>query len=323
MLKSSGRSVCVLERYKKDELLDQGAGLRLGPDVLAFLSTYVPHSAEIYSLQVKEWIEIDVSGGTRRNPVNFQYTSWGILHRCLRESFTDLIKKDESSSYEYGCAVERVEEQGDKVAISYVKNGQQLTVEADIVVGADGASSRVRQCLLPLTRRTYAGYAIWRGLVGENDLSEAGRTMFLDNSFAHWGADFMILSYPIPGETISLSAGRRLANWGWYQNLTESDLGDIMEDVDGKRHTYTLPMGKMKPKILEILYSEAKETLPPQFVELVTNTALPFVQVVTDVLSPQNMFFGGKVFLIGDAAAGVRYIEYIKAPLTCIIIENS
>jgi 2-polyprenyl-6-methoxyphenol hydroxylase-like FAD-dependent oxidoreductase len=312
MLKKSGHSVRILERYRKDELQDQGAGLRIGPDVQAFLSTYVPHSSEIYSLTCKGIIELDASGGIlRRSPAKVQYTSWGLIHRCLRERFEDLIGKDGNSSYEYDCAVEKVEEQGDKILVTYITKGQQLTVEADLVIGADGASSRVRQCLLPHIQRTYAGYVLWRGLVGENDLSEAGRDMFVENASFHLGNDFMILCYPIPDETLSLDAGNRFANWGWYQSMTESELDDLMNGIDGKKHKFTLPMGKVKPELVENQYTHAKETLPPQFVDLITKTALPFIQVVTDVLSPQNMFFGGKVVLIGDAAAGARQVEHI------------
>jgi 2-polyprenyl-6-methoxyphenol hydroxylase-like FAD-dependent oxidoreductase len=303
--------VQILERYQKDELQDQGAGLRIGPDVKAFLSAYVPHSSEVYSLLSKEVVEVVASGGIlRRAPVNFQYTSWGLLHRCLSETFDDLTGGGESSSYKYGCVVDSVKEQGDIILVSYTMKGQQLTVEADLVIGADGASSLVRQCFLPHIQRTYAGYIIWRGLVGDNDLSDEAKDLFVVNGSVYWGEDFMSVCYPIPGETTGLNSGKRLANWGWYQNLIESDLDDLMNDIDGVRHKFTLPMGKIKPEFVERLHTRAKETLPPQFVELITNTTLPFVQVVTDVLSPQNVFLGGKVVLIGDAAAGPRYVEY-------------
>jgi 2-polyprenyl-6-methoxyphenol hydroxylase-like FAD-dependent oxidoreductase len=261
----------------------------------------------VHSLLSKGVIEVDASGEiVRRSPVNIQYTSWGLLHLCLRESFESLAVESEGSSYDYGCTVEKVEEQGDMVLVSYSTKGQQLTMEADLVIGADGASSSIRECLLPQVRRTYAGYVIWRGLVPENDLSKAGRDMFVENGSVHWGEEFIAICYPIPDETTGIGIGKRLANWGWYQNLSEGDLDELMHDVNGERHKFTLPMGKMSPKLMAKQYAHAKETMPPPFVELVTKTALPFIQVVTDVLSPRNLFYGGKVVLIGDAVAGIR-----------------
>ena len=50
----------------------------------------------------------------------------------------------------------------------------------------------------------------------------------------------------------------------------------------------------------------ARERLPPQFAEIVCAAKRPFVQAVTDVISPEHEFMGGKVVLIGDALAGFR-----------------
>ncbi|EON61853.1 hypothetical protein W97_01071 [Coniosporium apollinis CBS 100218] len=79
-----------------------------------------------------------------------------------------------------------------------------------------------------------------------------------------------------------------------------------MADTDGVYHRTTLPPGKMQPKVWERQKQITRETLPPQFVELVEETTKPLVQVITDVISPQNEFCGGKVVLIGDALAGFR-----------------
>ena len=50
----------------------------------------------------------------------------------------------------------------------------------------------------------------------------------------------------------------------------------------------------------------AKQVLPPQFAELVSKTNTPFVQSITDVLSPKALFFNNKLLLLGDALAGFR-----------------
>jgi hypothetical protein len=94
----------------------------------------------------------------------------------------------------------------------------------------------------------------------------------------------------------------------WYVNYAEgsSELEELMIDVDGKRHRVSLPMGKMRPEILERQRALAKRILP-QFSEMVRKTVEPFLQCVTDVLATRNEFFNGKVLLVGDAVAGFRY----------------
>jgi len=62
----------------------------------------------------------------------------------------------------------------------------------------------------------------------------------------------------------------------------------------------------MAPKIWSAQQAHAQSSLPPQFSELVQKTKEPFVQVITDVLTPKSIFMNGKVLLVGDALAGFR-----------------
>lgn len=79
-----------------------------------------------------------------------------------------------------------------------------------------------------------------------------------------------------------------------------------MTGTDGSRHPITLPVGKMRPEILERQRARARESLPPQFAEIVCGTRQQFIQAITDVLASRDSFFDGKVLLVGDAVAGFR-----------------
>lgn len=117
-----------------------------------------------------------------------------------------------------------------------------------------------------------------------------------------------ILAYLIPGPNGALEPGKRLVNFVYYYNfpLDSPDFEELMTDVDGKRHNITMPPGKMQPAVWQKAVQVAKERLPPQFAEIIAKTKYPFVQAITDVISPQNSFMNGKVLLIGDAMAGFR-----------------
>ena len=73
----------------------------------------------------------------------------------------------------YGATLEDLVEVGEGVRVKYVCEGEAGVMDADLVVGADGASSRVRQCLCAEVQRTYVGYVAWRGS-GAGDGSLAG-----------------------------------------------------------------------------------------------------------------------------------------------------
>ena len=79
-----------------------------------------------------------------------------------------------------------------------------------------------------------------------------------------------------------------------------------MTDNQGTRHHTTLPVGGVRDDVWLRQREYAREVLPHQFAELVNSTRCPFVQSITDVLSPQALFFDQKLLLIGDALAGFR-----------------
>jgi 2-polyprenyl-6-methoxyphenol hydroxylase-like FAD-dependent oxidoreductase len=98
-------------------------------------------------------------------------TGWGTLHRiCLAELRRS---RGDGFIFDTGCTVEGVTGAGEKVDVEYSQDGTKRNVNADLVIGADGQSSRVRQFFLPGVKRTYVGYACWRGLVPESSLSSA------------------------------------------------------------------------------------------------------------------------------------------------------
>ena len=129
-----------------------------------------------------------------------------------------------------------------------------------------------------------------------------------NSKFANTNVGTQILGYLIPGANGTLEKGRRLFNWVWYCNYEEgsSELEELMTDTNGKRHPITLPVGSMQPQVWEKQKKHAADTLPPQFAEAIQKTQQPFIQAVTDVISPQNSYMDGKVLLVGDALAGFR-----------------
>ena len=266
-------------------------------------------------------------------------TSWDLLYYLGRANF-DRVKSDYlpggeaaersltegTPRYEYGRTVKCAKEVGSKVEIVFedvrppaeegsLHNNVQTTMQADLLIAADGPSSSLRRLLLPsASHRTYAGYVAFRGTVPESELSVAAEQVFVEKfTFFHAEAT-QILAYTIPGEAGTLETGKRLVNWVWYCNYEESskEYEELMTDTDGVKHRFTLPTGgKMRLAVWERQKGFARRILPPQFAEVVKKTTMPFVQAITDLPPPEkgtaiSRLMNGKAILVGDALSGFR-----------------
>jgi 2-polyprenyl-6-methoxyphenol hydroxylase-like FAD-dependent oxidoreductase len=79
-----------------------------------------------------------------------------------------------------------------------------------------------------------------------------------------------------------------------------------MTDIDGHFHRWTMPVGKLKPRLWARQKDYAVDILAPQFAKLVVATEQAFVQAITDVISSKVSFFDDRLLLMGDALAGFR-----------------
>ena len=315
-------SVRILERSPTNLLHNQGAGIVAANETQRFFAEYVHPGKDIaitsylrhYLNREGEVIPDSVDNRQQR------MTSWDLLYHLLRWRVeglqSDYVKdlQDDKDTrpraqYESGCTVTNVEDVGKRVKLTWTHqdHGEQMAI-ADLIIAADGASSAIRQIMRPDVNRQYAGYVAWRGTVPEDRLSPSAKTVFVEKFTFYHSHGVQVLGYLIPGFEGKIGAGQRLFNWVWYVNYEDGSehLEKLMTDVNGRRHAVTLPVNTMQPKVWESQKAYANEILPPQYAEAVQKTDQPFIQAVTDVISPENSFFNGKLLLVGDALAGFR-----------------
>ncbi|KAK4988563.1 hypothetical protein LTR50_003859 [Elasticomyces elasticus] len=316
--------VRILERSPTNLLHNQGAGVVAGSDTQGFFERYVrPGRPIAVTSRLRHYLAKD--GSVIKGSVDEReqrMTSWDLLYHLLRWRVDGLKSAYVSSehvegehglgkaSYEHGSTIIDVRDLGKEgVEVCWeTKDGGEHTATTDLLIAADGASSTIRRLLLPDVHRTYAGYVAWRGTVPETQLSASAAEAFVEKFTFFHTQGCQILAYLIPGENGALEPGKRLANWVWYCNYEEGSeaLDELMTDSGGRRHAVTLPVGGIRPGVWSRQKSLAHAILPPQFAELVQKTERPFVQAITDNVSPRNSFMGGKVLLVGDALAGFR-----------------
>ena len=176
-LKRLGHKVRVIEKKTPALLRNQAGGLRAGPEVQKFIDAYI-RQPKPYAITLDVVDHLDHDGNvTSSRPATtpMHLSTWSALYRILKK---ELLTEGAgpSATYETGQAVRTIAPDSEKVVVTYVdtqdSDGKLSTDRVDLVVGADGGHSIVRQSVLPGLSPTYAGYVTWRGCVPENILSE-------------------------------------------------------------------------------------------------------------------------------------------------------
>ena len=322
-------NIRIFERNPTPLLQDQGAGVVAGQDVQKFFKTH-DRSQTTLTVPSHQRLYLDKGGKViDRHDQEQRMTSWDLLYHLLRTNYdgteTDYAKTptaeggEGKTSYEYGCTVTSVvvpnpsssslldSSEPVRVTVQH-KSGETFTTDADLVVAADGPSSKIRAEYFPDVKRKYAGYVAWRGTVPETEVSQAATDVFVERFTFYHTDGIQILAYTIPGKNGTTKPGERLLNWVWYVNYKEESPEhiELMTDNEGKRHHITLPPGGIKEDVWRRQKNLANESLPPQFSELVNKTKVPFIQTITDVIAPSALLANGRVLLLGDALAGFR-----------------
>jgi 2-polyprenyl-6-methoxyphenol hydroxylase-like FAD-dependent oxidoreductase len=220
-------------------------------------------------------------------------TSWSLIYTTLKAACGD-------RNYHQAETLMRVDQDpGARTVTAHFENESCET--GQLLVGADGGNSTVREQFWPTMRPTYAGYLAWRGLVPEDEMPPTAREMlhgdfgFANNKGSH------ILGYLVPGENNDVRPGHRLYNWVWYRVADERMLGEIMTDRDGHPRGYAIPEGFLADRWVEHIHREAENLLPLPFRGVVQATTQPFAQAIRDLASDHMVV--GRVMIIGDAAA--------------------
>ena len=226
---------CKVEVFEKSSGLmkDGGAGIVFHQEVADFLTRYevAPLESVVVPVRTRRYLEADGSVA-QEGPMPQAMTSWDFLYRKLRAAFGD-------EHYHIGVSLVGFEMTKDKVTARFEGGREEA---CDLLVGADGPGSTVRQQLLPSVRSEYAGYVAWRGVVLEHqapDLASefADRFTFFQAPHTH------ILCYLIPGPDGSLQAGPRRLNLVWYLNAAPgADLNRLLSDEDGPRREFSFPL---------------------------------------------------------------------------------
>jgi 2-polyprenyl-6-methoxyphenol hydroxylase-like FAD-dependent oxidoreductase len=222
-------------------------------------------------------------------------TAWERLYRMLRDAFP-------AGHYHRGAALKGFE-QSDRSVIASWSDG--ASSEADLLIGADGIRSTVRQQLLPHIAPRYAGYVAWRALLPEQSIAPAvHRELFEFMTFCLPPGE-QFLGYPVAGPDNDLRPGHRRYNVVWYRPAAEdSELQRLLTDEAGVTHTISIPPPLIRRAAIAEMRSAAERLVAPQFRAIARLMDEPVLQPIYDLETPRMAF--GRVAIIGDAAFVAR-----------------
>jgi 2-polyprenyl-6-methoxyphenol hydroxylase-like FAD-dependent oxidoreductase len=293
LLQRAGWEVGIYERVE-GELAGRGAGIVAQPDLIETLRALGIDPTDLgVAITTRKILS---PGGEMTHSIDCPQvlTAWERVFRALRDLFP-------AQHYHRGRGLQRFEQDAHQVTVHFSDGGRE---EADLLVGADGIRSSVRQQCLPDLAPSYAGYVAWRAMIPEAAFPPAiHRELFNYMTFCLPPGE-QFLGYPVAGPENDLRPGHRRYNVVWYRPAAEqTELRALLTDESGVTHV-SIPPPLIRRAAIADMRAAAERLVAPQFRAVVTLIEEPILQPIYDLATPRMAF--GRVAIIGDAAFVAR-----------------
>jgi 2-polyprenyl-6-methoxyphenol hydroxylase-like FAD-dependent oxidoreductase len=293
LLRASGWDVDIFERVET-ELAGRGAGIVAQPDLIRTLQRLGIDTTDL-GVAITTRKILDASGRLVSELACPQVlTAWERVYRALRDAFP-------AQHYHRGRGVRGLALDAHAVLVQLEDSG---AVESDLVVGADGLRSTIRQQCLPGLAPLYVGYVAWRALIPEAAFPAAIHRELFDYMTFCLPPGEQFLGYPVAGPDNDLRSGKRRYNVVWYRPADEThELKRLLTDEGGTTHV-SIPPPLIRRDVIASMRADAERLLPPQLRAVVRLIEEPMLQPIYDLETPRMVF--GRVAILGDAAFVAR-----------------
>jgi 2-polyprenyl-6-methoxyphenol hydroxylase-like FAD-dependent oxidoreductase len=294
LLRRAGWDVQVYERVE-GELAGRGAGIVAQPELIDTLRTIGVDPVDL-GVHITTRKLLDQAGRLAGEVECPQVlTAWERVYRCLRDAFP-------SERYHRGKGLLHFDQAG-RAVVAHLSDGS--AVEGDVLIGADGLRSTVRQQCLPDLAPLYAGYSAWRALIAEGAIPKTIHAELFEFMTFCLPPGEQFLGYPVAGPDNDLRPGQRRYNVVWYRPAEErTKLRWLLTDESGTTHAISIPPPLIRRDAIAEMRADAERLVAPQFREIVRLIKEPILQPIYDLETPRMAF--GRVAIMGDAAFVAR-----------------
>jgi 2-polyprenyl-6-methoxyphenol hydroxylase-like FAD-dependent oxidoreductase len=289
LLYRAGWQVQVLEK-STTPLTSRGTGIATHAGLMKVMELAGARFGDALGVPINTRKAFDASGNILAQLKTQQVmASWSRLLSFLLEALpTDL--------YQIGKMVTRVEP-GDvhHKAVVHLAGGESL--QADLVVAADGYRSWCRHNLFQAPAPEYAGYVAWRAMAPSARLDTAHQALLHDGMMISQLPGDQILGYPVMPSDHNNDVHINIV---WYRKTDPESLKILLTDNLGVQHNDGIAPKLIHPQVLQNLKQQAADTLHPAWNQIIELAPELFMQPIYD--SVTSSMARSRVALIGDAA---------------------
>ncbi|MDT0884938.1 FAD-dependent monooxygenase [Staphylococcus pseudintermedius] len=164
MLRAQGHDISIYE--KQDTISEVGAGIGIGDNVIQMLGEHDLAKGIKNAGQVLTTMRIFDEQGHILNTLPLSDKNTNVT--LERQTLVDLLKSYlDDELFHFNHKVTHVESNGTTGTIHFK---EQSAVQVDMIIGADGIRSQVRQSVQPKSKVQYQGYTCFRGIVDDMDM---------------------------------------------------------------------------------------------------------------------------------------------------------
>lgn len=147
-----------------------------------------------------------------------------VIHRGDLQNILKQAIPEEAISVEHRCI--NVEQNNDGAKITF-ENG--VTVEADVIIGADGPHSVVRDAVVTSSPKVFRG-VVYRGLAPSDQVPPSQR---VPNRTSWLGRGKFLMRYPVSnGKLINVIAGVSQRKWDYSSSAVDAKVEDFLAEFE-------------------------------------------------------------------------------------------
>jgi 6-hydroxynicotinate 3-monooxygenase len=231
LLQAAGFSVKVYEQAETFSRI--GAGIHLTPNVVRILQRIgIAKTLAATGITLRSWVSRKADTGVTllRYPLDECEVRYGApfvsVHRG--DFHASLIAAVAQGTVQLGKRLVDLDASGSVVRLRFADGS---AAEADLVVGADGLRSRVREVLAGLERPRFIGRAAFRAIFSTSHLRAAQE----DDCIKWWGDDRILLSYYITKlrKEIYIVTSVPQSDWPHETSSVPADMAEFRQAFDG------------------------------------------------------------------------------------------